>query len=93
MLQILPALPSNCPAGSVKGFRGRSGFELDLSWKDDKLVEVTVRRLAGQTAVLSYGGKSREIEPAAATARRSPIGNPKLKIALERYRPRGCIRP
>jgi alpha-L-fucosidase 2 len=68
VLQILPALPSNWPAGSIKGLRARGGFEVDLAWKDGKPVEVTVRSLAGQTAVLSHGGKSREIKPAAGTA-------------------------
>jgi alpha-L-fucosidase 2 len=68
ILQILPALPANWPTGSIKGLRARGGFEVDLSWKDGQPVAATVRSLAGQTAVLSHGGKSREIKPAAGTA-------------------------
>ena len=65
ILHILPALPSNWPTGSVKGLRARGGFEVDLTWKDGKPANLTVRSKSGGTAVIQHGGKSREIKLAA----------------------------
>jgi alpha-L-fucosidase 2 len=65
IIHVLPALPSNWPTGSVKGLRARGGFELDLTWKDGKPANLTVRSKTGGTAVIQLGGKSREIKLAA----------------------------
>jgi alpha-L-fucosidase 2 len=62
IIQILPALPSNWPAGSVKGLRARGGFELDLTWKNSKPASLTIRNKNGGTTTLQHGGKSQEIK-------------------------------
>ena len=60
-IEILPALPKAWPTGSVKGLRARSGFEVDVTWKDGKLVETTVRALQGGSAQLRCGAATKDI--------------------------------
>ncbi len=60
-IELLPALPKAWSNGSVKGLRARGGFELDVQWEESKLINVTVRSLAGGSCRLRYGAVTRDL--------------------------------
>jgi len=61
VLHLLPALPSAWPTGSVSGIRARDGFEVSLSWDLGKLVQASVRSLAGQPCSIRLAGHTIEM--------------------------------
>ena len=54
-IHLLPALPPVWPEGRVTGIRARGGFEVDVAWRDGKLVEATVRALKAGSVRLRCG--------------------------------------
>lgn len=51
-IQLLPALPSAWPAGSVTGLRARGGFELELAWADGAIQAAIVHARAGGSCAI-----------------------------------------
>ena len=50
---LLPALPDNWTSGYVKGICARGGFELEMRWKDKKVVFLKIlSKSAGKTNVM-----------------------------------------
>ena len=46
-VHLLPALPDAWPTGSVRGFRARGGFIVDMDWEGGKLVRASVKSQVG----------------------------------------------
>jgi alpha-L-fucosidase 2 len=55
-ITILPALPEEWSEGSVKGLRGKGGFEIAMSWKKGRLEKAEVISLCGGVCRLRVNG-------------------------------------
>ena len=53
-IDILPALPSRWPSGSVKGLRARGNLEFDIEWEDGSLTGATLRAFSPGHVTLYY---------------------------------------
>jgi alpha-L-fucosidase 2 len=63
-IHLLPALPQEWSSGHVKGLRARGGFEVDIAWKDGKLVEARIRGRHDHPWTVRYGDRTTQISTA-----------------------------
>ena len=61
-VNLLPALPSALPSGSVKGLRARGGVEVGIDWQNGKLVKATLKALESKPVKVRYAGREVSIQ-------------------------------
>ena len=57
-IRLLPALPRAWPNGSITGLRVRRGAEIDLAWREGRLVSATLRAVVDGNHTLRYRDKT-----------------------------------
>jgi alpha-L-fucosidase 2 len=62
ILELLPALPSAWPEGHIRGLCARGGFEVDISWKDGRLLEAEILSKAGRRCIVQYKDRGIEVK-------------------------------
>ncbi|HEX2101148.1 MAG TPA: hypothetical protein VHF69_10815, partial [Candidatus Synoicihabitans sp.] len=72
-IELLPALPAAWAEGEVRGLRARGGFEVDVAWREGRLVMAKVTSIRGGTTAVRWrdatwalmlgAGESATIEP------------------------------
>ena len=63
LIELLPALPTAWPQGSLRGVRACGGVVLDLVWSEGRLVTVNCTSLTGRPCTLQYGNATRSWTP------------------------------
>jgi alpha-L-fucosidase 2 len=61
-LQLLPALPSQWPEGSIHGLRARGACTVNLDWNNGKLTKVSFKSDHGGTYAIRYLDKTKQIQ-------------------------------
>ncbi len=61
VIELLPALPSAWPKGSIRGLRARGGFDVDIEWENGLLKSASIESRTGQPCRLQYNGTTIEI--------------------------------
>ena len=72
VLHLLPALPLTWSDGKITGLRARGGFEVDIEWKDGKLVKATIISHLGGNCRLRAANKVRIGVPVQEAAGNNP---------------------
>ena len=61
-IEVMPALPSAWPHGSVTGLRARGGFEVGLDWDGGRLTGINIHSVGGREVTLRYGDRTTEVK-------------------------------
>jgi len=59
IIQLLPAIPSAWPAGSVRGLKARGGYVVDMDWKDGNIVSAVIKASRSGKVNIRYKDKTK----------------------------------
>jgi alpha-L-fucosidase 2 len=62
LVNLLPALPKEWPAGSVKGLCARDGFVVDIAWEKGEMTRVVLHSKLGKPCRLLAGGHETTVQ-------------------------------
>jgi alpha-L-fucosidase 2 len=60
-VHLLPALPKAWPTGSVKGLRARGGYQVDIEWRDGKVVAYRIASAKPGPVKVRMNGETRMV--------------------------------
>ena len=60
-IELLPALPTSWPAGTVQGLRARGGYTVDVSWAANRLTSATISGGQGEPLNVRLGDEVIEL--------------------------------
>lgn len=52
LINILPAIPDDWQEGEIKGMKARGGFEIDITWKNKQVTQLTIRSSLGGNCII-----------------------------------------
>ena len=63
-IELLPATPSAWSSGKVKGICARVGYVVDMTWKEGRVVQATIKNLTSQkrSVTLVANGKEQQVK-------------------------------
>ncbi|MDR1337238.1 MAG: glycoside hydrolase family 95 protein [Tannerella sp.] len=64
-IRLLPALPAQWPEGTVTGLKARGNYELDITWKNSKLVSAIIHAARDGDIEVKYGDNKKLLSPKA----------------------------
>jgi alpha-L-fucosidase 2 len=64
VIRLLPALPKAWKNGAVSGLRARGGFEVDMTWKEGRLIMARIKSEIGKPCLVTYATNSVSLKSA-----------------------------
>jgi alpha-L-fucosidase 2 len=76
VIELLPALPPEWPAGKVSGLRTHGGFAVSVEWQNGRLVSAAIKNVCGpEHCRVAYAGKTVEMNLAKGEVRQMNAGS------------------